>query len=97
MVSSRTSGRPYVHGGDQPAVMSRWQGQPRPVHTAGLLTSPHRGLVLRLLNLLTYHGLKTMPTGHGWRAAQRAGPPACRPVLRTRYAPAPRTYFFPSY
>jgi len=38
-----------------------------------------------------------MPTGPGWRAAQRAGLPACRLVLCTRYLPAPCTYFFPSY
>jgi len=30
MVGSRTSGRPHLHGGGQPAVVSRARGKPRP-------------------------------------------------------------------
>jgi len=98
MVGSRTSDRPLLHGGGQPAVVSRGMGQPRPWHTAGLLTSPHRALILWLLNLLTYHGLTTMPTGPGGAPLRKQAPPptACRPVLCTCYLPAPRTNFFAS-
>jgi len=75
LVVGCTSAHSCLHGSGQPAVVSRGQGQPRPCHTAGLLTSLHRALVLRFLTLLAYHGLATLPMGPGWRAAQRAGTP----------------------
>jgi len=40
-------GRPHPHGGRQPAVVRRGRGKPRHLHTAGLLTSLNRALILR--------------------------------------------------
>jgi len=48
-VVGRTSAHPRLHVGGQPAVVSRGHWKPRRWHTAGLLTSLHRALVLRLL------------------------------------------------
>jgi len=46
---------------------------------------PRTAITTSLTRVLKYHGRTTMPTGPGWRAAQKEGPAACRPVSCTSF------------